>query len=125
MKLKIKVTNKILEASKLCGIDPYMYGEDPKVGSSCAIALACREIFPNAWVTRTHIHQNNYHGEKLARLPIEATNFIIEFDSSDKRDRVLMDEIEFEVHITNYALSLIKIDEITEVLKNSETLELV
>jgi hypothetical protein len=121
MKLKIKVTKKILKNSMYCGRD----GHDVCfIGKSCAIALAIIEIFPNAWVSTSDIF-NMANMDVIAQLPIKARNFIYDFDRATVEERVKMPELEFEIELTDYALSLINIDEITEALKNSETLELV
>jgi len=44
IKLKVKVTKEILKESMMCGCF------SPKVASNCAVALAVREIFPEAKV---------------------------------------------------------------------------
>ena len=41
--MRIKITQEILERSKMCGI-----GTD--VGFNCAISLAIRDVFPNSFV---------------------------------------------------------------------------
>jgi hypothetical protein len=120
MKLKIKVTKKILKASKNCGKD-----ECDLIGTSCAIALAIIEIFPKAWVGTQDISIPGPSSNTIAQLPIKAIRFIYDFDRATVEERVKMPELEFEIELTDFALSLINIDEITEVLKNSETLELV
>lgn len=137
VKLKIKVTKDILKKSAHCGI---YEDERDAVGHNCAIALAVREIFPHAWVCRTEIAV--YRAEEdildlmrgfkcvapIAKiyLPINAQWFIMNFDMLEGQpsERLLMEELEFEVEIPDVLLETINIDELREILKNSSTLEL-
>lgn len=124
MKLKIKVTKEILKASMYCGTE---YCET-SVAQNCAIALAVKEIFPDAWVKTNSIDfiKNDIYQASIP-LPINAQNFILEFDRMKNypKERLAMDEIEFKVTLTNKVLELINIDEAKEALKKSSTLELI
>lgn len=123
MKLKIKVTKEILEASKLCSTEPL----DFEVGKNCAVALAVREIFPNAWVRTDSIepfgaHIKNEYKFKI-HLPEEAIDFIREFDESNPSTRIQMNPIEFEVDIPQAVINNIDISQLD--LSKSKTLELI
>lgn len=121
-KLKIKVTKEILEKSKMCGLD------GKTISNSCAIALACQEIFPKCTVSRLYISDQTPFGLNYSyRIPInkEIREFIREFDNSNIKERLNLPEFEFEVELTESYINSINIDEIKELLKNSKTLELV
>jgi len=121
MKLKILITKEVLEATKMCSIDtPHL-----AVGYNCAIAYAIRKIFPEAWTDLFYVKNGFGKNIQLFTLPDEATQFIKEFDKATPEDRVNMKPFDFEVELTDAALDLISIDEITEVLKDSTTLEVV
>jgi hypothetical protein len=122
MKLRIKVTKDILEKSKMCG------GESSnRIGENCAIALAVRDIFPNAYVDSRKIHALGYceDFEAIIYLPQEARDFIDEFDGSTAEGRVKLDPIDFEIELTSTIISKINIDQAKEAIKNSKTLELI
>ena len=122
-KLKIKVTKDILERSKKClsncSITP----------TNCAIALAVRDIFPDAYVDLYVMYFDKKDvGDYLAPpaiLPINAVSFIQEFDSKSPSARVKMPEIEFEISIPDEVIEKINIDELRPLLQNHPTLELV
>ncbi len=130
MKIKIKVTKDILERSKMCGKTPETRN---KVHTSCAIALAIRDIFPQASVS-TNIKPFFYNEDlscdfrnrdSVIRLPEEAVEFIDDFDESTPEQRVQMNPIEFEVEIPDCVVDQISIEEITRIVESSPTLELV
>ena len=129
--LKIKVTKQILEESKYCGMNM----------QSCAVARAVRDIFPNASVHFKHIfpfgtlefsHESNV--DKIVKklgvggvinLPEDATDFIRQFDSCPNICRSSLPEIEFEISIPDEVIEKININEITPLLQNHPTLELI
>jgi len=121
-KLKIKVTKDILERSKWC-----TNKGSNSAGYSCAISLAVRDIFPDAFVGGNRIYANGLEAEKLKtiELPQKAQIFITEFDTTMPVRRPLMPEIEFEVEVPDEVLEDIDIEEVKKVLENHPTLELV
>lgn len=124
-KLKIKVTKDILRRSMMCGTNTIY----ECVSQNCAIALACREIFPGCDVGSDGIEgvdviKTNYW---KIRLPSEAGEFISKFDRLvfTPEERLNLPELEFEVELNDDVLACINIDEAKEVLKTSETLKLI
>lgn len=124
MKLKIKVTKDILKKSMMCGTQKYNYGNP--VTENCAIALAVREIFPEAQVLYTCMIIDD-NEEYKAFLPKEAQNFISEFDNLNHfpDERLLMPELEFEIDVPEAYLETVNIDEVVSIINQSQTLELV
>lgn len=129
--LKIKITKEILFKSRLCNNDDGIDICDPStwVGSSCAVALAIRDVFPTSYVSYVDIDPFYMEGRKndvyKIYLPPTATTFIHTFDSLNANDRCNMPEIEFEISIPDEAIDLINIDEIKPLLVNHPTLELI
>lgn len=118
MKLKIKVTKDILEKSKDCYTNSIQ---------NCAIALACRDVFPTCNVTACYIRP--FPCTKMSDieigLPNKAFEYVVRFDSSSPEERVLMPEIEFEINIPDEVIEQINIDELRPLLANHKNLELV
>jgi len=126
MKLKIKITQEVLEATKMCGINKFMLEDstnDTK-NQNCAITYACRKLFPDCCTGLTQIF-GKFDDFEIANLPKKATDFIEQFDTSTPEERVKMKPFEFEVELTEEVLDLISIDQITKVLEKSTTLEIV
>lgn len=132
MKLTIKVTKEILERSKMCGEIENSIG---RLNTHCAIALAARDIFPNAIVEQTYIAPfpkkfADYMGSKawgdqhIIELPLTAIGFISSFDRATPEVRVKMPELEFTVDIPDNVIEQINIDEIKPLLENHPTLSL-
>lgn len=115
VKMRVKVTKEILIASAGCG-----YGSSLLKG--CAIALAIRDIFPNAEVTSTKIRKM---GGPISVLPKKARDFIEKFDRKSPEERILMNELEFEINVHDRVINKISIDEVKRILQTSDTLELV
>ncbi len=120
MKLKIKVTKEILERSMWCATS---VADEKSAMGNCAIALACREIFPKCRVGFTRI----FIGPFKISIPESACDLIYEFDKLSRKPlkRLLMEPLEFEVDLPDALIERINIDEVREILKESETLELV
>jgi len=128
MRLKIKITKEVLEATKMCGLDGFKLkgSEYEGFASNCAITYACRKLFPNCLTSNKIFMWDEYHIKvRIANLPASAKDFIVSFDEATPEQRVQMKPFEFEVELTSKALDLITIDEITKVLKTSTTLEVV
>lgn len=126
-KLRITVTKEILERSRFCG---FASGQLPT--SHCAIALAIRDIWPNAcieeegiFVDATNKEGRFWRGIFDIKLPYEATTFIQEFDSATIIQRPLLPEISFEITIPEEIIDQINIDELKPLLENHPTLEFV
>lgn len=98
MKLQITVTKEILHKSMFCGVSEN--GGD--ISQNCAVALAVRDIFPDASIERLVIQPfKQWSKNHLITLPRTATAFIIEFDELDRipEKRMDMPELTFEVEI--------------------------
>jgi hypothetical protein len=121
-KLKIKVTKEILEKSKWCGTKKAV---DMTRSTNCAIALAVRDIFPNATVGPTSFYACNGAPFDLVDLPRTASEFINDFDDAKPEDRPSLAEIEFEVEIPDSVIGRINIEELRPLLQNHPTLQLV
>jgi hypothetical protein len=121
-KLKIKVTKDILKKSMMCGTNIPGLNYPPE---NCAIAIAVREIFPKARVGCVLIYINDSFTN--ISLPLEASLFINKFDElvENPIERLNLPELEFEITLPESYINSINIDEVKEVLKNSETLELI
>lgn len=117
MKLTIKITKEVLEAAKYC---------EGLVSQSCGVAVAVREIFPNANVgheTMMFDHMNAELG--YTDLPLRAQRFICEFDARKPHERIEMRETSFEIEIPDSVIEKIGIEEAKEIISKSSTLELV
>ena len=119
MKLKIKVTKEILKKSMWCGTEKCQQWTT----QSCAIALAVRDIFPNAHVGGTYIAITHFDKISIINLPYKATRFIKTFDflKNLPKMRLQLPEFDFEIEIPEGLINEINIDDILK----SETLELV
>ena len=119
-KLKIKVTKDILERSKYCG-----FQDGLTVSENCAVALAVRDIWPNAAVDGDNIWPNAAVNDGIMPLPTEVSVYIIEFDNTYPADRAKLPEIEFEIEIPDKVLESINIEELKPLLENHPTLQLI
>jgi hypothetical protein len=124
-KLKIKVTKDIYQRSMMCGVIPDI---NAPITENCAVALAIRDIFPNASVTHREIIPfaavGNY--DFGISLPHAARQLIGMFDAckNTPQYRLTLPEIEFEVEIPDEVLEHIDIKEITKILTHHPYLEL-
>jgi hypothetical protein len=128
-KLKIKVTKEILKKSMYCGTKSE---STELIVKNCAVALAVRDIFPEACVASRYIcpfgsRSNPMGPEYDIELPQEASSFISRFDGymAIPEMRLKMEEFEFEVEIPDIVIEQINIDEIKPLLENHPTLKLV
>jgi hypothetical protein len=122
IKMRIKVTKKILEKSRYCGFRTF-----PTV-ENCAIALAVRNIFPEATVNADSIAPFGEPRRGIIMLPNDAQIFMAKFDSSNWEERLSLPEMEFEIAIADNIIAQIgngNIEEVKTIIQNSETLELV
>lgn len=117
-KLKITVTKEILEKSKNC-----LPGNS--MPTNCAIALAIRDIFPNASVGTQTISFNTKAGDGVfVYTPPIATRFIGQFDIRSAKERVMLNPISFEIEVPESVIESINIDELKPLLENHPTLQL-
>ncbi len=127
MKLLIKVTKDVLQRSMMCGTK----GSKGLVVENCAVALAVRDIFPDAKVKSYSItpFSNLYPIQQRQTIPMPgiAIRFIEDFDSLKGKPelRLELPEFSFEINIPDFVLDHIGIKEITDIIEKSETLELV
>lgn len=129
MKIKIHVTKEMYRRSMMCGMT-----EHAVVGTNCAIALAVRKIAPRALVSDAVILWDSdflINGHFVAVperdtsiLPIEATIMIRRFDGASPIERLSLPEFSFEVDFPDALVEKIGIEEVKEILRKSETLEL-
>ena len=117
MIIKIHVTEKILRESMYCPVGKI------KTLSNCAIAIAVREIFPKAKVHHNSIEPFGEEDKDVIWLPIEAVDFISDFDYAKPIERIVMERLAFDVDVPDSIIQRIGIEEVNGVLETSETLE--
>lgn len=131
LKLQINVTKDILERSKMCG---KITGKKAyNVAANCAIALAVRDIFPNALVGKKSLVFNVPDSTTIVELnklpksflPIAAMTFIDVFDTSTSEQRIQLEPFSFEVEVPDEVIDSINIEEVKAICASSETLMLV
>lgn len=118
-KLRITVTKEILERTKNCST----YVEFST--TNCAVALAVRDVFPDAKVWANHINPLTGDVKDIMTLPLEAQDFIEAFDDAGPEERVKMNPISFEVNVPDSLIQKINIDELKPLLENHPTLAIV
>jgi hypothetical protein len=111
-KLKINVTKENILNGTKCS------------GSHCAIAIAIKDIFPNAWVCQKYMRTDVANYKEIIYLSEEVVSFINRFDRATTEDRELINPISFEINIPDSVIEKINIDEIRESLINHPNLEL-
>lgn len=125
VKLRIDVTKEILTKAQYCGKKIAR-----STGENCAIALAVRDIFPEAFVSHENIYpfapedgKRDY--KSRIDLPLEAQDFIVDFDNAEPEERCQMDPISFEIEVPDVTLEKINISEITKQLESHPYLTLI
>jgi predicted metal-dependent TIM-barrel fold hydrolase len=119
--LKVKVTKDILQKSKDCGLA----NNGTSLITHCAIAIAVRDLFPNAVVTYHTIQPFGVDTlEEIINDPM-TSKFILQFDTSWPEQRVLLPEFEFEMSIPDSVIEKINIEELKPLLENHPTLQLI
>lgn len=116
--LKIRVTKEIIFKAKDC---------NSNFGFNCPIALAIRDILPDAAVGNSFILPlyNTKGYESVIYLSPAATNFITRFDNSIPEDRLNLLELEFTITIPDEVIETIDIESLRPSLINHPTLELI
>jgi len=121
MKILIKITKEVLRNSMHCS-----FGNS--VSTNCAIAVAIRDLFPNARIgfpTVTFDYSAIENTSFNNILPQKALDFIGLFDSLSPESRLNLPEFSFEIPVPNEIIDRISIATIYKVLSESPTLELV
>jgi hypothetical protein len=113
MNLLIKITPEVLERAKMCGTD-----EAKSYLTNCAIAVAIRDVFPNAKTTSFEI-QDREIGLCIKHSK-EVLAFIDLFDNTEPDDRPFLTPLSFTVELPDEVVERIDISDI----EKSETLEL-
>lgn len=140
MKLQINVTKEVIAKARFCpsgselqnniifnkGLKKYEPLEH-YIANNCAVALAIKELFPNARVGSTVITIPNERAFKdpEIKLPIIACTFIRLFDELTPGDRLQMPPISFEIDVPDKVINRIGISEATAIIEKSETLAIV
>lgn len=122
--LKIKVTKEIIERSMYCsdkGTSQFY------IANNCAFALAVKEIFPKAAVTSLSMWPNGMCEHPEIKLPVDAVNWIKNFDSleNEPKLRLAMVQIECIIDIPDIVIAGIGLDHVYKILENSKHLELI
>lgn len=117
MKIKIKCDRATLEKSMMCRSNAYAY-------ENCWIALAVRDLFPNAYVTRVNIYPLG-EPDEFIWLPGEAMQMIIRFDEliDSPHKRLALPEFSFEIDVPSEVIEKIGLNEVYKILSESKTLE--
>ncbi len=134
MKVNVKVTKAHFREAINCGLVP------GKISKNCAIAIAIRELLPNARVNSNYIavdeiDSDNNPNYKLLTipLPVVAQKLIHMFDNpilygkitTIQQFRLALPETSFDINIPDAVIDIIGIDEAKRILSTSKTLQLV
>tara|TARA_R110000868_G_scaffold14426_3_gene67154 strand:+ start:13748 stop:14116 length:369 start_codon:yes stop_codon:yes gene_type:complete len=121
MKLQINITKDILQRSMMCGTENFV-GTTPE---NCAIALAVRDLFPEAVVSSDTIYY--FPTNKSCLLPADAQNFIEIFDELNTcpEKRLNLNEFSFEIDIPEAVIDAIGLEQVHAILENHTTMQLV
>lgn len=121
MKFQINITKDILKRSMMCGTEDFQ----GLISKNCPIALAIRDLFPDATTGAIRIEFNN-DSSRCIDLPFEAKYFINRFDELWRipEKRLNLPEFSFEIDVPEEYLPTVDISEIQEILKNSSSLQL-
>jgi hypothetical protein len=117
MKIRITITKDVLNETKYCG--------PINAGLNCAIAVAVRDMVPQAKV-RTHyiaFFDTSWNYITSSFLPPVAVRFIKKFDTRSPEERVRIKPISFDLDIPDEVIERIGIDQIHKILSESKTLE--
>lgn len=119
MKIRIRVTKQIYEASMFCPV------KSEATTTNCAIALAVREIAPKASVNYNAIFWNGKENieEPYSNLESHIWNYILAFDQTKPKDRPNLPEFSFEVEFPDSMVEQIGIGQVYKILSESKTLQ--
>lgn len=122
MKLKINITRDVLERSHMCGYAPGKLTRS----ENCAIAIAIRDLLPEAMVDVEAIWINRERANSFSieiELPWNATDFILSFDNLSPGQRLLMKPFSFTIDIPEEVIEEIGIQEVEAILSDHPYLE--
>jgi len=130
MKIKIHVTKEIYRKAMMCGTQKRY---DSSVPTSCAIALAVREVAPKAFITNSGIswlgidRATGLDIGEFSRMPNFVNRMVSIFDAlcDEPEERIMLPEFSFEVDFPDELIEEIGLDEVKAILAKSETLEFV
>lgn len=118
MKILIKVTKDVLRRSAGCTAGKTI------ISQNCAVALALRDLFPQAQVG--YPDMCFYFGQREEYiLNSDVLMFIHRFDKASPEERLLFPEFSFEIEVPSAVIDKIGIGQAYKVLSESKTLELV
>src|SRR5688572_25460793 len=138
MLIKINITREVLERTKFCGIDKEtgckLTNSKANLGRNCGISDAICDLLPTAWVSSNKIWvyrvvptfdfvMAQTSKSVDIELPPIAQSFISIFDSSTPEQRAAMQPISFEIEVPDSVIDRIGIEQVTEILATSQTLE--
>lgn len=112
MKIQINVTKEVIKKAIYCA---------DNTEQNCAIALAVREIFPNACVSAKCLYFHIDEDEHVS-LPPHAQVFISLFDFLSPTARASMFDISFEINVPDEVIQQIGIGQVYKILSESRTL---
>jgi hypothetical protein len=121
MKLQINITKKILSRAMFCGTAL----ATGATSENCAIALAVRDLFPQAIVTTDTIYYMCINANSL--LPTEARAFIEVFDDLVEipENRLNLEEFSFEINVPEEVIDSIGLEQVHAILENHTTMQLI
>lgn len=135
MILEIIVSSEVIKASSLCGFDnngnaaPFkVLPLDRQPATNCAIALAVRDIFPEADIGEEMIYPfgsgDRSRDTKQIPMPYEAVSFIEKFDVSTPGRRGSMKPFSFKIDIPDHIIDDIPLPDINKIINESKTLKI-
>ena len=113
----ISITKEVLKQSKDCG------HQAPENGSHCAIAIALKDIFPDAYVAADCVYPFGNTDEACRKisipLPPIARQFVKLFDGFYLTPglRLLLPAFEFPIELQDEVIDMINIDEVRKVIQ--------
>ncbi len=122
LSVKIHITKDVISRSLHCDANNDFHS----MGKNCAIAIALREIFPEAHVTCFFIFpfgmDNNETKDLKIALPLVAQQFVKLFDGFHlvPNLRLLLPEFEFDIEVADKIIDNINIDDIKELASNGK-----
>ena len=118
MTITVHVTKEIIREAMYCD------GKKHFIGTSCALALAIRDIFPNCFIGVGRWWPVQSKDCYCYTLPPAASAFVKHFDKLSSEQRLLMDPISFEIDVPSEVIDQIGISQVYKILSESRTLEL-
>lgn len=141
MKIQVNITKEILRQSMNCPVpQTKKASEEAMVGQNCAIGKAIFNLFGDksfVMKTRIVIDINGIDGIKIMNdreyspslinieIDEEVAIFINDFDNFSPEKRLEMAPFSFEIELPEEVINLIGISEITKILEETPSLDLV